>query len=320
MGTGKHRRRRVEPTDDWEHLELLCVHDEQVEYERIRPLVLFGEPVPRRALETGTSERTLYRRIAGFEKEGMESLFGSPPAKRRVLPDSIRRLILDLKSEHPALNANEIANICYVFSGRKPDVRTVGNVLDEAPLPLKAFRRFAPYHEIPDATERRKVVVTLHYEEWAGKSIARYLKIDRSTVYRVMRRWVEEGPEGLQDKKRGRPKGVRKVDLRAIDAVRRLQEKSELGAFRMQAALEQAGIHLSVRTVGRILKTNRDLYELDKPKRSPHQKRQMPFEASPDTRSGHRTCATSTTPCRERATSTSSRSSRTTRGPSSRVR
>jgi hypothetical protein len=35
--------RRVERTEGWEQLELLCVHDEQVEYERIGPLVLFGE-------------------------------------------------------------------------------------------------------------------------------------------------------------------------------------------------------------------------------------------------------------------------------------
>src|SRR5215217_7661883 len=146
---GRRKRRRVGPTHEWEQVELLCAWEEQREYERIRPLVLFGEPVPRRALETGTSERTLYRRISGFEREGMESLFGSPPAKRGVLPNSIRRLILDLKAEHPALNANEIANICFVFSGRKPDVRTVGSVLDEEPLPLKAFRRFAPYHEMP---------------------------------------------------------------------------------------------------------------------------------------------------------------------------
>ncbi len=281
MGTRKRRRRRVEPTDDWEQLELLCAWDEQIEYERIRPLVLFGEAVAGRALETATSERTLYRRISGFEQEGMGSLFGSSPAKRRVLPDTIRRLILDLKAEHPALNANEIANICYVFSGRKPDVRTVGNVLDEEPLPLKAFRRFDPYHEMADGRERRKAaVVTLHYEGWTDKSIARYLKMDRSSVHRVVRRWIEEGPEGLEDRKCGRPKGVRKVDLRAMDAVRRLQENPELGAFRMRAALEQVGIHLSVRTVGRILRTNRDLYELDKPKRSPRQKREMPFEAS----------------------------------------
>ena len=60
MGTGRgRRRRRVDATDDWEQLEMLCAWDEQVEYERIRPLVLFGEPVAGRATRTGTSERTL---------------------------------------------------------------------------------------------------------------------------------------------------------------------------------------------------------------------------------------------------------------------
>ncbi len=68
---GRRRRRRVDPTEDWQQLELLCVWEEQVEYERIRPLVLFGEAVPERARQTGASERTLYRRIAGFEEEGM---------------------------------------------------------------------------------------------------------------------------------------------------------------------------------------------------------------------------------------------------------
>ncbi len=75
------RRRRVGPTDDWEQLELLCAWEEQREYERIRPLVLFGEPVPERAADTSTSERTLYRRIAGFEEDCMRSLSGSPPAR-----------------------------------------------------------------------------------------------------------------------------------------------------------------------------------------------------------------------------------------------
>jgi putative transposase len=56
---GKRRRKRLEPTDDWKQLELLCAWDEQREYERIRPLVLFGAPVPERSVETGTSERTL---------------------------------------------------------------------------------------------------------------------------------------------------------------------------------------------------------------------------------------------------------------------
>jgi hypothetical protein len=157
---GRRRRRRVDPTDDWEQLELLCVWEEQREYERIRPLVLFGWPVPERAELTGVSERTLYRRIAGFEESGMRSPFGAEPAKRRVLLASLRRLIVDLKTEHPMLNLNEIAGICYVRTGRKPHLATVCAVLDEEPLPIKAFRRFEPYHEIPEGTERRSAIVS----------------------------------------------------------------------------------------------------------------------------------------------------------------
>jgi hypothetical protein len=69
------RGRRVEPTDDWEQLRLLMRWPEQVRYEEIRPLVLFGSSVAERAGENGTSERTLYRRTDRFDQEGMESLY-----------------------------------------------------------------------------------------------------------------------------------------------------------------------------------------------------------------------------------------------------
>src|SRR5215203_601650 len=253
---GRRKRRRVDPTDDWQQLELLCVWEEQREYERIRPLVLFGGPVPGRSAETGVSERVLYRKIATFRKEGMESLFSSPKAKRRVLPLAIRRKIVDLKAEHPPLN------------------------LEESAIPRKLVRRFPPYHEIPDDRERREAAVTLHLEGWSDKSIARYLEMDRSTAYRVRRRFEEEGEEGLRDRPAGRPRGVAKVDLRAMVEARRLQENPELGEFRVQAALEQLGIHLSRRTVGRILATNREAEGLEKPSRGRKEKREMPFAAS----------------------------------------
>ena len=32
----------------------------------------------------------------------------------------MRRLIVDAKAEHPALNLNEIARVCYVRFGRRP--------------------------------------------------------------------------------------------------------------------------------------------------------------------------------------------------------
>jgi putative transposase len=66
-----------------------------------------------------------------------------------------------------------------------------------------------------------------------------------------------------------------------MNDIRRMQENPELGAFRIHAALEQkrGGVEVSVRTVGRIMAVHRSIYGFEKPKRSPHQKKQMPFEA-----------------------------------------
>jgi hypothetical protein len=53
----------------------------------------------------------------------MMSLFRMDPAtaraKRRGLEPAIRRMIVDLKAEHPALNNKEISNIVYVRTGRR---------------------------------------------------------------------------------------------------------------------------------------------------------------------------------------------------------
>ena len=99
---------------------------------------------------------------------------------------------------------------------RRPDGHTVKAVLEESAIPRKLVRRFPPYHEAGDVMESREAVVTLHLEGWSDKSIARYLRVDRSTVYRVRRRFEEEGEQGLEDRPGGRPRGVQKVDLRAM--------------------------------------------------------------------------------------------------------
>src|SRR5437588_12907984 len=102
------RRRKVEHTDDWQELLPLFDWPEQEAYEELRPLVLFGDSVAERVGETGTPERTMYRRMERFEKDGMASLFGSDPAtdraKRRGPEPAIRRMIVEHKAEPPALN------------------------------------------------------------------------------------------------------------------------------------------------------------------------------------------------------------------------
>ena len=191
-------------------------------------------------------------------------------------------MIVDLKAEHPALNNNEIRNIVYVRTGKRLGDHTVARVLSEEVVPLKLSRLFEPYHEIENSRERRSTVVTLHLDGWSVKCVASYMKISKKTVYRVIGRWLEEGEDGLQDRPPGRPTGVRKVKLATMNDIRRMQEENpDLGAFRIHAALEQKSgvVEVSVRTVGRVMAVHRNIYGFEKPKRSPHQKKQMPFEA-----------------------------------------
>src|SRR5258708_30428018 len=97
-----HKRSKVEPTDDWEQLKLLVDPPEQLSYELIRPVVLFGRSPAQRAKETGTAQRTIHRRAAQFADTGMRNLFAPLSEPHRRLAPEIRRAILELKAEHPA--------------------------------------------------------------------------------------------------------------------------------------------------------------------------------------------------------------------------
>ncbi len=70
------------PTEEWQQIELLVRTPEQRTYEVLRPVVLFGQPVPARAGETGLPQSTLYRQAAAFERDGMASLFPPTPPER----------------------------------------------------------------------------------------------------------------------------------------------------------------------------------------------------------------------------------------------
>jgi transposase len=280
MPAGPRPRRK--PTDDWDQLRLLVASPEQATYELLRPIVLFGQPIPRRARETGVPERTLRRRVARFDAFGMRSLFANltdPPPDRRRLPAEIRQTIVALKAEYPALGLREIATICQERFERPVSHHTVKQVLTTEPLPLHPPRRFARYHEIGDPVARRRAVVTLYLDGWRVKAIAGYLDTSRATVYDILRRWDEEGWPGLADRPLGPRHPAGKVDLKAMAAIRRLQANPELGEFRIHAALAQQGIHLSPRTCGRILALHRALGAPQPAASMPHDPQPMPFAA-----------------------------------------
>lgn len=276
-------RQAIAPTHDWEQIQLLTSWPEQLAYELIRPVVLFGEPLTARAQQTALSETTIRRRIRRFDEGGMASLFPQEPREdqldRRELPQEMRQLLVDLKAEYPAFRPNELATICYVMSGRRPSSHTIQRVLQSGLPPQRLERRFPRYNEMDNPTERRGAIVRLHAEGWNVKSIAGYLETTRRRVYETLERWMAEGPEGLKDKPHRRKTIEHKVDFRTMTEIRRLQANPELGEFRIHAALLQMGISLSPRTCGRILAINRRLWGLDKPKQAPREPKPMPFQA-----------------------------------------
>ncbi len=212
----------------------------------------------------------------------MEGLHGTEAAKKQKLPPNIRRFIVDLKAEYPPFNLNEIANVVRVCFGRKPDVRSVRRTLDAGALPLRLERNYPPYHEMEAASpgKGRAAVVELRVDGWSAKAIAGYLGMGLSTVYKVLKRFEEEGAEGLADKPYGRPAGVRKVTIAAIEEVRKLAQNPEIGAFRVYSALKQKGFNLSRATCGRILARVREIYGYEKPTSGGGSKKPMPFASN----------------------------------------
>ncbi len=271
------KRVQTPPTDDWPALQLRLRWPEQVDYELIRPVVLFGLPLTDRAGQTGASPRTIARHADRFDAQGFAGLLHSEPSPR--LPADIRHALRELKAEYAGFGLRELATLCEVRFGRRLSHHTVARVLAEAPLPPPSQRRFPPYHQLAPGSERRLAVVRLHAEGWSVQSIAGYLETTRRTVYQVLTRWAAEDFAGLPDKPHTRHRRALKVDLAAMDTARRLQENPLLGEFRLHSKLKQLGIELSPRTCGRILALNRKLYGLPVPTKAPHEPKPMPFAA-----------------------------------------
>ncbi len=277
------KRSRRERTDEWASIKQWTLWPEQELYEAIRPLILFHETAGERAKEIDVPQRTLSRKADEFERYGMQSLFpsgeqGGERETGKTLSAEIRQLIVDLHYEMPAMSWREIAEVCYIRYGRRPDHKNVKRIATSGPSPSLQARRYQPWHLIPDPAERKLAVIRLHAEGWSITSIAAYMQVSRPTIYATLQRWAEEGVAGLEEKSRAR-KGPRRVTLKIANEVRKLQENPLLGKWRMSAALSRMGIEVSPTTCGRIMEANRKLYGLEKPQRPPREKLEMPFKA-----------------------------------------
>ncbi len=281
----KAKREHRERTDNYHLIQQWCRTPEQRLYEGIRPITLFGIPPAERAQETGLAERSLGRAADAFDTHGIISLFRPTKEQRedhhRSLPVAMRQLIVDLKAEYADFTDGEIAAICAIqFAGRRPSHHTVKAVLADGPPPSRVSRQFPHYEEIGTPEERRQAVIRLHAQGWSISTIARYLDVSRPTIYEILKRWVEEGIQGLPDKSHVNTSKPG-VDLPTRNLIRKKQEENPLlGEWRMFAALKQLGISVSPRTCGRIMAENRRLYAIKPQPGEPHKPKPHPFKAT----------------------------------------
>ena len=63
----KCRYERHEPTYEWQQIQLLLKDTAQINYEVIRPVILWGAMPKERGAETGVSPRTIYYRAKLFD-------------------------------------------------------------------------------------------------------------------------------------------------------------------------------------------------------------------------------------------------------------
>ena len=120
----KRKRTVHERTEDWTTLQRRLKWPEQVIYELIRPVVVFGETASERAHATGAHERTIDRKADAFDQAGMRGLMPTVrPAsdELRTLSPPLRQLIVNLHAEAPYMSLREIALALGIPEGRLPE-------------------------------------------------------------------------------------------------------------------------------------------------------------------------------------------------------
>jgi transposase InsO family protein len=127
-------------------------------------------------------------------------------------------------------------------------------------MPLQGELLLGAYHCQADRAHARRQVMQLSAQGWRKRSISACLQVSRPTVALWIRRFEAEYWPGLEDKSHAPTCPARKVWLPLMIAVYHLQKRHpDAGRFRLWSLLDRDDI--SVRTVGRIMALNKQVYE-----------------------------------------------------------
>ena len=250
----------------FDQLQLRFVDHIQWRYEVIRPLVLFeDQTATQRAAETHTHPETVRKLARRFRHQGTLGLFPehtevTPSRSGPPIPAVVVAEFTRLKALYQGFGYRELARILHFTCNEHIDDKTVKKLWQQIPLPVQGELPLGPSHSPADRAHVRRQLIQLYAQGWSKGSISAFLQLSRPTIALWIRRFAAEHWDGLEDKSRAPTTPTRKVWLPLMIAVYHLQKRHpDAGRFRLWSLLDRDDI--SVRTVGRIMALNKQVYE-----------------------------------------------------------
>jgi transposase len=256
----------MEPLADFAQLQLHFVDQVQWRYEVIRPIVLFDDrTAAQRAVETHTHPETVRKLTRRFRQQGTLGLFPEHteiirPSRSQQVPAEVVEELARLKARYDGFQFRELARIIHYKCNYRLDDKTIKKLWQQSPVPVQGELPLDTYHSHPHRYQARLQVIKLYYQGWNRSSISAVLHVSRPTVALWIRRFEAEHFAGLEDKSRAPTSPARKVWLPLMIEVYHLQKRHpDAGRFRIWSLLNRDEV--SVRTVGRVMALNKQVYD-----------------------------------------------------------
>lgn len=260
-------------SDAFEQLRLLFSDPIQLDYELIRPVVLFAETIARRSEQTTVEPTTIGDKARRFLQRGMLGLVDQRAAhsgrKPHTFPEPVAASILYLKQLYPPIHYREIVRIIARKFGYHTNHHTVKHFLEQHPIPVQLPLAWTLFHDFEDAYQAHWTVVRMYYEGWHAQSIAGCLKLSERHVRRILAAFEQDGFAGLEDQRTRPPSHpANQLTLPFLAEVLEIQrEYPRAGRFRVRSLLEQRSEDAppSDATVGRAMAHNRQFHGAPEP-------------------------------------------------------
>jgi len=253
----------MEPLSAEAQLPLSFLDSMQQRYEAIRPLLLLSAPTAsQRAEELHLHPDTVREWLRRFQHQGMLGLLPAQaavvtPRRGKAIPVVVVEALARLKALYPGFGYRELVRILWHTTHEHIDDKTVKKLWQQLPGPGLEERVVPPYH--PQRAQGRLEVIKRYAQGWTKRSICGFLQVSRPTVDRWIARFEAEHLEGLLGHKPG-PRAPRKAWFPLMVEVYHLQKAHpDAGEFRLWSLLAREDI--SVRTIGRVMALNRQVYD-----------------------------------------------------------